>query len=109
MTSRVMVLAYPVETMRADRLLSILLLLQAHGRMSARALAERLEVSERTVHRDMEALAIAGVPVWAQPGRRGGWSLTEDYRTDLTGLTEAELRSLVVAGAPGVLRGLGLG
>ena len=49
------------------------------------------------------------VPVWAQTGRRGGWSLAEDYRTDLTGLTEAELRSLVVAGAPGVLRGLGLG
>ena len=95
--------------MRADRLLSILLLLQAHGRLSARALAERLEVSERTVHRDMEALAIAGVPVWAQTGRNGGWALTDDYRTDLTGLTEAELRSLVVAGAPGVLSGLGLG
>jgi predicted DNA-binding transcriptional regulator YafY len=95
--------------MRADRLLSILLLLQAHGRLSARSLAERLEVSERTVHRDMEALAMAGVPVWAQAGRRGGWSLSDDYRTDLTGLTEAELRSLVVAGAPEVLRGLGLG
>ena len=95
--------------MRADRLLSILLLLQAHGRLSARTLAERLEVSERTVHRDMEALAMAGVPVWAQTGRHGGWALTDDYRTDLTGLTEAELRSLVVAGAPGVLSGLGLG
>ena len=108
MTSSVMVFAYP-RAMRADRLLSILLLLQAHGRLSARSLAERLEVSERTVHRDMEALAMAGVPVWAQTGRNGGWALTEDYRTDLTGLTEAELRSLVVAGAPGVLNGLGLG
>ena len=95
--------------MRADRLLSILLLLQAHGRLSARALADRLEVSERTVHRDMEALSMAGVPVWAQTGRGGGWALADDYRTDLTGLTEAELRSLVVAGAPEVLRGLGLG
>ncbi len=95
--------------MRADRLLSILLLLQAHGRLSARSLADRLEVSERTVHRDMEALAMAGVPVWAQTGRGGGWELAEDYRTDLTGLTETELRSLVVAGAPTVLAGLGLG
>lgn len=95
--------------MRADRLLTILLLLQVHGRLSARTLADRLEVSERTVHRDMEALSMAGVPVWAQTGRHGGWSLAEDYRTDLTGLTEAELRSLVVAGAPGILGGLGLG
>jgi predicted DNA-binding transcriptional regulator YafY len=94
--------------MRADRLLSILLLLQAQGRLSARVLAERLEVSERTVHRDMEALAIAGVPVWAQPGRHGGWELADAYRTDLTGLTEAELRSLVIAGSPSLLGSLGL-
>lgn len=95
--------------MRADRLLSILLLLQAHGRLSARALAERLEVSERTVHRDMESLSMAGVPVYAEKGRRGGWSLVDTYRTDLTGMTEAELRSLVIASAPGVLADLGLG
>jgi predicted DNA-binding transcriptional regulator YafY len=95
--------------MRADRLLSILLLLQANGRMSAPALAERLEVSERTVHRDMEALGQAGVPVFAERGRNGGWALLDPYRTDLTGLTESELRSLVIASAPGVLADLGLG
>jgi predicted DNA-binding transcriptional regulator YafY len=95
--------------MRADRLLSILFLLQAHGRLSARELAARLEVSDRTIARDMEALSIAGVPVYAERGRSGGWQLTEDYRTDLTGLTEPELRSLVMATMPGVLADLGLG
>ena len=95
--------------MRADRLLASLLLLQRHGRLSARVLAERLEVSERTVHRDMEALSMAGVPVYAERGRRGGWALAEDYRTDLTGLSEPELRGLVIAAAPSVLADLGLG
>jgi predicted DNA-binding transcriptional regulator YafY len=94
--------------MRADRLLAALLLLQARGRLSARVLAERLEVSPRTVSRDMEALSMAGVPVYAERGRNGGWALTEAYRTDLTGLTESELRSLILATAPPVLADLGL-
>ena len=95
--------------MRADRLISILLLLQAEGRLSARAIAERLEVSERTIDRDMEALSMAGVPVYAERGRLGGWALTDEYRTDLTGLTDPELRSVILATAPSVLADLGLG
>jgi predicted DNA-binding transcriptional regulator YafY len=95
--------------MRADRLLAALLLLQDRGRMSARVLAERLEVSPRTVTRDMEALSMAGVPVYAERGRNGGWALTDAYRTDLTGLTESELRSLMLATAPPILADLGLG
>ncbi|MBX5443674.1 YafY family protein [Sphaerobacter sp.] len=80
--------------MRADRLLSILLLLQVHRRMTARELAERLEVSPRTIQRDMEALSMAGVPVYAERGARGGWVLPDDYRTDLSGLTGLEIEAL---------------
>jgi len=83
--------------MKADRLLSELLLLQAHGRLTGRELAERLEVSERTVHRDMEALSAARVPVYALRGARGGWQLDEDWRTQVPGLDEAELRALLMA------------
>ena len=83
--------------MRADRLLSALLLLQAHGRLTSRDLAGRLEVSERTMHRDMEALSAAGVPVFAIRGSRGGWQLDEDWRTRVPGLDEAELRALLMA------------
>jgi predicted DNA-binding transcriptional regulator YafY len=83
--------------MRADRLLSILLLLQARGQMTGRELAERLEVAERTVHRDMEALSAAGVPVFAMRGSRGGWQLDENWRTQVPGLDEGELRALLMA------------
>jgi predicted DNA-binding transcriptional regulator YafY len=81
---------------RADRLLSIVLLLQAHHQMTSRELAARLEVSERTIHRDMEALSGAGIPIVAARGLGGGWSLLGEYRTTLTGLTEAEIQSLFV-------------
>jgi len=82
--------------MRADRLLSILLQLQLHGRLTSRALAKRLEVSERTIHRDMNSLGAAGVPVVAERGARGGWMLMEGYRTVLTGLSDAEVQALFV-------------
>ncbi|CAA9541046.1 MAG: Transcriptional regulator, DeoR family [uncultured Thermomicrobiales bacterium] len=94
--------------MRADRLLSILLLLQVHRRLTARDLAERLEVSPRTIHRDMDALSAVGVPVHAERGAGGGWVLAEPYRTDLTGLTEAELQTLFLAQPPRLLADLGL-
>lgn len=82
--------------MRADRLLAEILLLQAHGQLSGRELAKRLEVSERTVHRDMEALSVAGVPVFALRGSQGGWQLDENWRTQVPGLDEAELRALLM-------------
>jgi predicted DNA-binding transcriptional regulator YafY len=83
--------------MKSDRLLSALLLLQAHGRLTGRDMAKRLEVSMRTVHRDMEALSAAGVPVFALRGSQGGWQLDEGWRTQVPGLDEAELRALLMA------------
>lgn len=83
--------------MKAERLLSTLLLLQAHGRLTGRELAERLEVSVRTVHRDMDALSAAGVPVFAERGARGGWRLAEGWRTRVPGLDEDELHALLMA------------
>lgn len=83
--------------MRADRLLSTLLLLQAHGKLTVRELAERLEVSHRTAYRDLEALSAAGVPVLALRGSRGGWQLDEEWRTRVPGLDDAELRALLMA------------
>lgn len=95
-------------TMRADRLLSILFLLQTGGRRTARDLAARLEVSERTIYRDLDALSAAGVPVYAEPGPGGGIALAEAFRTDLTGLTAAEAGGIFAAGAPGPLADLGI-
>lgn len=83
-----------METVRADRLLQIILLLQRHARLSARELAERLEVSTRTVLRDMEALSAAGVPVYSERGRNGGCVLLPGYRADVSGLTPREAQAL---------------
>lgn len=94
--------------MRADRLISIVLLLQANGRMTAETLASRLEVSQRTILRDMDALSSAGVPVVAERGSGGGWRLIDGYETKLTGLTPAEIRSLFLARPPALLAELGL-
>lgn len=94
--------------MRADRLLSILLLLQIHHRMTARELARRLEVSERTIHRDMEALGMAGVPIAAERGQRGGWMLMEGYETRLTGLNETEIQALFLTSPARLLADLSL-
>jgi predicted DNA-binding transcriptional regulator YafY len=95
--------------MRADRLLSIMLILQARGRVTMAALASELDVSRRTVLRDIEALSIAGVPVYAEGGHGGGVSLDEGYRTSLTGLKEPEVRALFLGGAGALLRQIGLG
>lgn len=95
--------------MRADRLVSILLLLQMHRRMTSRDLAERLEVSARTIHRDMETLSMAGVPVYAERGRNGGWVLPDDYRTELPGLTAAETQALFLAPPQHAIADLQLG
>lgn len=94
--------------MRADRLLSILLLLQANGRMTAHTLATRLEVSERTILRDMDALSSAGIPVVAERGVGGGWRLVGGYETKLTGLTATEIQTLFLARPPQLMADLGL-
>ncbi len=94
--------------MRADRLLSLLMLLQARGRMTAQELARELEVSERTIYRDINALSASGVPVYAEPGPGGGCALLDDYRTNLTGLTADEARALFMLNIPASLDQLGV-
>jgi predicted DNA-binding transcriptional regulator YafY len=95
--------------MRAARIVQLLLLLQTRGRLTAAQLAEKLEVSVRTVYRDVDALHAAGVPLYGEAGHAGGYQLLEGYRTRLTGLTENEAESLFLTGLPGPARELGLG
>ncbi|MFG3442945.1 helix-turn-helix transcriptional regulator [Nonomuraea sp. NPDC047897] len=95
--------------MRADRLVSLVLLLRQHGRLSAAALARELEVSTRTVQRDIEALSAAGVPVYAERGRHGGFALLPGFRTELTGLNHDEALALLVAGSRRGAQAFGLG
>ncbi|RPJ24298.1 MAG: WYL domain-containing protein [Chloroflexi bacterium] len=95
--------------MRADRLLSLLMLIQSRGQMTAQELADELEVSERTIYRDITALSTSGVPVYASRGPGGGVRLIEEYRTTLTGLTPDEARALFMMSIPAPLMQLGVG
>jgi predicted DNA-binding transcriptional regulator YafY len=94
--------------MRADRLISLLMLLQTRGRMTAQELARELEVSERTIYRDVEALGASGVPVYSESGPGGGCSLVDSYRTTLNGLNADEVRALFTLSVPAPLDALGM-
>lgn len=94
--------------MRADRLLSLMMLLQKNKLMTAVSLAQELEVTKRTIYRDIEALSMAGVPVYAIGGPGGGYALHDNYRTTLTGLSENEMRTLFMLTLPGPLQDLGV-
>src|SRR5258705_11317351 len=94
--------------MRASRVLSIMLLLQARGRMTADCLAAELEVSVRTIYRDSGALHSSGVALYGEPGRDGGYRLVDGYRTQLTGLPHDEAAALSLVAMPAAARELGL-
>src|SRR6266480_1514952 len=86
--------------MRADRLVAILLMLQSRGQVTAAEVADELEISERTARRDLEALGMAGMPIYSRQGRNGGWQLAGGGRTDLSGLKAAEARALFLVAGP---------
>ncbi len=96
------------DNVRADRLIAMLMLLQSKGQLTAHQLAEELEVSVRTIYRDVNALCYSGVPLYAERGPGGGISLVEQYRSDLTGLTKEEVRALFSLNIPPALNDLGL-
>ena len=94
--------------MRADRLLSMIMLLQSRGKLRAEELADELEVSARTIYRDIDALSASGVPVYADGGPGGGYSLLEGYHTELTGLSREETEALLMLSLPGPLADLSI-
>ena len=94
--------------MRAERLVAIALLLQAHRRMTAPELARRLDVSERTIRRDLDALLLSGLPLYSERGRRGGWALLDGPAINLSALTPQEAQALFLVTGPELLAGLGL-